>query len=678
MAKEENSLSVPDLLLLNEFNNRQADNMLTKRKLIKVRQLMFEGYLRFATTEETLSFITISELKEILKINDQALKGSKNELVNRIIQNIPLEKYSSHLPEVYIATERGQKELEKRYYYIECCGFSIAEISEMEKKYSGDKILEQLFLRDIVRHWNDSNFGLLRNVYLTMHGFYKRRNRLKKSVLSLLAVLYYDLTGAGNNGMIEDYKNIEWAFKTSLWDELNKECVALNVSFDELANLFEEVTINIVVPPFSYFEVEIMKKIIIDRLNGQMDLLESYKKFHKEPFPERKIKISEKIQLREDMLILPIIENEDKIGSQETEYKLETKKTPRLKKSQDNNFVSQRNKGNSLIVFPQDYTMVDLETTGYSTRYDSIIEVGCIKYRDGKEVARYSTLVRPPIKITPYMEILTKITNEMVSSAPKIEEIAQEVWEFLEGEIIVGHNVNFDINFLYDNFKRTIDKELSNDFVDTLRLARKLLPKLKEEGGYNLDNLCSYWGVEPLTGNPKTDELEKIVDRMVYASFGYPNRHRAINDCVYTNEVLKKLKEYVAQNNVDMAEIAKKEKRKENKQYRISRENLRNMQIDTDTSHIFYGKNCVFTGRLEEMQRSEAKQIVTQIGGNCESNVTKNTNFIIVGDMDYKAGLEGYETAKLKKAKQLIEQGQELQIIPESAFYDLIEEYLTN
>ena len=45
--------------------------------------------------------------------------------------------------------------------------------------------------------------------------------------------------------------------------------------------------------------------------------------------------------------------------------------------------------------------------------------------------------------------------------------------------------------------------------------------------------------------------------------------------------------------------------------------------------------------------------------------------------MDYKEGLEGYETNKMQKAKQLIEQGQDLQIIPESAFYDLVEDYLS-
>ena len=64
------------------------------------------------------------------------------------------------------------------------------------------------------------------------------------------------------------------------------------------------------------------------------------------------------------------------------------------------------------------------------------------------------------------------------------------------------------------------------------------------------------------------------------------------------------------------------------------------------------------------------------IGGHCEDRITKQTNFLIVGDMDYKKGLEGYESSKLRKAKQLIADKQDLQILPESAFYDLVSDYL--
>ena len=313
-----------------------------------------------------------------------------------------------------------------------------------------------------------------------------------------------------------------------------------------------------------------------------------------------------------------------------------------------------RNKGNSLLEFPKNYTVVDLETTGYSTVFDNIIEIGCIKYRNGSEVDRYQTLVKPPRKIPYAIECRKIITNEMVSDAPNFNEVSKDVWNFLQGEIIVGHNVNFDINFLYDNLKQTLGFELSNDFVDTLRLGRKILPNIKTEGygGHDLDSLCTYFQIS-------------IEESSL-------NRHRAIYDCELANLLLKCLEEYQAENKINLTSERKY-------QYQNFNELLKNLQSETfepDDSHIFFEKCCVFTGRLEKFTRIDAAQIVVNIGGYCENSVTRRTNFLIVGDMDYRAGLEGYETSKLHRAKQLIEQGQNLQILPESAFYDLVEDYL--
>ena len=78
--------------------------------------------------------------------------------------------------------------------------------------------------------------------------------------------------------------------------------------------------------------------------------------------------------------------------------------------------------------------------------------MGCIKIRNGKIVDKYQTLVRSPEPIPYTIECMTGIKNDMVADAQIFKEIAQSVWDFLENEIIVGHNVSFYINFLYDNF----------------------------------------------------------------------------------------------------------------------------------------------------------------------------------------------------------------------------------
>lgn len=82
---------------------------------------------------------------------------------------------------------------------------------------------------------------------------------------------------------------------------------------------------------------------------------------------------------------------------------------------------------------------------------------------------------------------LTGITDEMVKDAEELENVLLQFKEFLKDDIIIGHNVNFDVDFLYDNFLNVLNEPLSNDFVDTLRISRKLLPELDH---HKLDKEC--------------------------------------------------------------------------------------------------------------------------------------------------------------------------------------------
>ena len=120
-------------------------------------------------------------------------------------------------------------------------------------------------------------------------------------------------------------------------------------------------------------------------------------------------------------------------------------------------------KGKSLIEAPDSFVIIDIETTGLMPYWDDIIEVGAIRYEHGIEVRRFSSLVKPPVcedgsYIDDYIIELTGITNEMVSTAPNIENVLSDLDSFIGNSILIGHNVNFDINFLYDNFEEYLGK----------------------------------------------------------------------------------------------------------------------------------------------------------------------------------------------------------------------------
>ena len=141
--------------------------------------------------------------------------------------------------------------------------------------------------------------------------------------------------------------------------------------------------------------------------------------------------------------------------------------------------VVRKGKGKSVIDFPSTYTVLDIETTGLDPRYCEIIEISAMKYSSGQNIGTFSTLVKPSEPIDEYITSLTGITNDMLKNAPDIVETMQKFYNFVGSDLIVGYNVNFDINFLYDNLLNCHSLTLSNSFIDVMRIARKVLPDLK-------------------------------------------------------------------------------------------------------------------------------------------------------------------------------------------------------
>lgn len=174
-------------------------------------------------------------------------------------------------------------------------------------------------------------------------------------------------------------------------------------------------------------------------------------------------------------------------------------------------------KGKSLNDLVDDYVLVDIETTGLSPQRDEIIEIGAIKVKDNKIVDTYSSLINIGKKIPYFITELTGITTEMITNEGKDkEEVLREFVDFAGDNIIVGHNVNFDINFIYDKCEKYLNTYLSNDFIDTMKIAKKLV----STPNYKLGTLADYFNVD------------------------YNGAHRGLKDVEITYEVYNKLKEY--------------------------------------------------------------------------------------------------------------------------------------
>lgn len=142
--------------------------------------------------------------------------------------------------------------------------------------------------------------------------------------------------------------------------------------------------------------------------------------------------------------------------------------------------------------FDDTYVVFDLETTGFSSEHDRIIEIGAVKYQNRRRVDSFSCFVNPKIPIPFRIEKLTGINDSMVIDAQTIEEVLPKFIEFCEGAVLVAHNADFDSGFIKTKAKQVmgIDKEYT--VVDTVALARVLLPQLNR---YKLDTVAKAVGV---------------------------------------------------------------------------------------------------------------------------------------------------------------------------------------
>ena len=162
---------------------------------------------------------------------------------------------------------------------------------------------------------------------------------------------------------------------------------------------------------------------------------------------------------------------------------------------------------------PLSFSVVDLETTGASAIYDRIVEVAVVRLEGGEIVDRYEQLIDPRVAIPPFITRLTGIDGRMLKGKPVFGTVADDVRRALGDGPLVAHNASFDEAFLRHAYAR-LGEKLTNPRLCTLRLARRLLPRLPT---YRLDALTTYFGIK----NRK--------------------RHRALGDAEATAQVLSRL-----------------------------------------------------------------------------------------------------------------------------------------
>ncbi len=148
---------------------------------------------------------------------------------------------------------------------------------------------------------------------------------------------------------------------------------------------------------------------------------------------------------------------------------------------------------------------VDIETTGGPAQRESITEIGIVQV-DEDGVREWSTLVRPESRIPDYIQRLTGIDDAMVADAPRFADIADEVFDRLDGRLFVAHNARFDHGHLRAAFRRA-GLDMRPQVLCTVKLSRRLFPDHRR---HSLDHLIERHGLAVADRHRALDDAQLL------------------------------------------------------------------------------------------------------------------------------------------------------------------------
>jgi DNA polymerase-3 subunit epsilon len=275
------------------------------------------------------------------------------------------------------------------------------------------------------------------------------------------------------------------------------------------------------------------------------------------------------------------------------------------------------------------YAIVDIETTGGSSRIEKITEIAIYQHDGEKVTGEFVSLINPERNIPYFITSLTGISNEMVENAPRFYEVAKKIIEFTDGRIFVAHNVRFDYSFIRQEFK-ALGYNFKRNILDTVALGRKLIPGHRS---YSLGNICKELNIE-ING-----------------------RHRAAGDALATVKLLEKLIEKDREINRGLSGLLKNS--------RISKlnPNLDVSKIESipEESGVYYFYNekgdLIYIGKSRNLQQ----RIRTHLSNNTTNRAMEMRDFI--ADIDWEVtGSELIallrESSEIKKNKPVYNRAQ--------------------
>ncbi|HDS09582.1 MAG TPA: single-stranded-DNA-specific exonuclease RecJ, partial [Firmicutes bacterium] len=129
--------------------------------------------------------------------------------------------------------------------------------------------------------------------------------------------------------------------------------------------------------------------------------------------------------------------------------------------------------------YQKEFSIVDIETTGFNPGTDEIIEIGAYKVKNNLVVDRFHRLIKPGRRLSEEIIEITGITDELLSrEGDTPDKVIREFLDFFDGSVFVAHNAGFDWSFLEKSLRKFTGKKLEPKIMDTVPMIRSQLPGL--------------------------------------------------------------------------------------------------------------------------------------------------------------------------------------------------------
>ncbi len=156
------------------------------------------------------------------------------------------------------------------------------------------------------------------------------------------------------------------------------------------------------------------------------------------------------------------------------------------------------------------FTFLDTETTGLEPGSgDRVIEVAAVRLKGGERLAAFETLINPRRSLSEAASLVNGITADMLEGAPAMEEVAQQLLDFIGDSCLCSYNAPFDLGFLNSELRLVGRPPLEKQaVVDLLKAARRLIPGLER---YSLSHVTSRLGLQIVQNHRAMPDVELTI-----------------------------------------------------------------------------------------------------------------------------------------------------------------------